>query len=79
MVESVAPRNSAPWLLTQSIKPGRSVLARLRMAVRRSSINAPFKASHISWVMAVRMARALARAYSKQLMIDDGLSRLKIR
>ena len=41
---------------------------------RLSSSQVPLMASHISMVSAVRTARALWRATSKQLRIDDGLS-----
>ena len=44
------------------------------MPKRLSSSQALLIASHISIVSAVRTARALLRATSKQLRIDDGLS-----
>src|SRR5215470_6821161 len=40
---------------------------------RLSSSQVPLIASHISTVSAVRTARALVRAISKQLRIEDGL------
>ena len=40
---------------------------------RLSSSQVPLIASHISTVSAVRTARALVRASSKQLRIDDGV------
>src|SRR5215510_12402460 len=46
---------------------------------RLSSSQAPLMASHISTVSAVRTARALVRASSKQLRIDDGLALEKHR
>ena len=41
---------------------------------RLSSSQVPLIASHISTVSAVRTARALVRATSKQLRIEDGLA-----
>ena len=41
---------------------------------RLSSSQVPLIASHISMVSAVRTARALVRAISKQLRIEDGLA-----
>ncbi len=41
---------------------------------RLSSSQAPLMASHISTVSAVRTARALVRATSMQLRIEDGLA-----
>src|ERR1700733_9831780 len=38
-----------------------------------SSSQAPLMASHISMVSAVRTARALSRAFTKQLRMEDGL------
>ena len=49
------------------------------MPKRLSSSQALLIASHISMVSAVRTARALVRATSKQLRIDDGLSVEKAR
>src|SRR6185503_6245496 len=46
---------------------------------RLSSSHAVLIASHISIVSAVRTARALVRATSKQLRIDDGFSVEKAR
>ncbi len=41
---------------------------------RLSSSQVPLMASHISTVSAVRTARALVRAISKQLRIEEGLA-----
>ena len=46
---------------------------------RLSSSQVPLIASHISTVSAVRTARALVRAVSKQLRIEEGLSGEKAR
>src|SRR5215470_2193038 len=46
---------------------------------RLSSSQVPLIASHISMVSAVRTARALVRATSKQLRIDEGLAGEKAR
>ena len=46
---------------------------------RLSSSQVPLIASHISTVSAVRTARALVRATSKQLRIEEGLAVEKAR
>ena len=46
---------------------------------RLSSSQVPLIASHISMVSAVRTARALVRAASKQERIEEGLSEEKAR
>src|SRR6476660_1297303 len=72
MVRYAEPSNRSDCCCTQRRKRMNSSREVGPLPKRLSSSQAPLIASHISTVSAVRTARALVRATSKQLRIEDG-------
>src|SRR5580704_9717064 len=79
MVRQAEPSNCSEELCTHRRKRAHSSRELGPLPQGLSSSQALLMASHISMVSAVRTARALSRALSKQLRIEDGLAVEKAR
>src|SRR5260370_38237831 len=79
MVREAEPSKRSEFSCTQRRKRMNSSREVGPLPKRLSSSQVPLMASHISTVSAVRTARALLRAISKQLRIDEGLAEEKHR
>src|SRR3981081_262659 len=79
MVREAEPSNRSEVSCTQRKKRKNSSREGGPLPKRLSSSQPPLITSHISAVSAVRTERALARAISKQLRIEDGFAVEKAR